>query len=653
MDDVGKLRKQRGYIKGKLTRLEHTIQDQAATLDKEDAKVRLERLDQVISEFQEIQRQMVEKIDELTEADDEEEADFEERSLTVRANLRRIINETRNANTTEHGGVAHSTMHEAEEDGVLETLLRAQTEILQRLSNNSVDGAVRGSQVKLPTIELPSFDGKIEEWTHFHDAFIKTIHSNRTLPNIQKFIYLRSCVTGTASRAIEDIELSDDNYMVAWEQLRRRYEDSDVVKRKHIQCLFEMPSAEKESASSIMQLVDYVNKHTRVLKRLGAPTESWSDILSHMVESKLDRVTLRAWQERVAVSPDDENGDQQSNLDKLMDFLIQRCHTLERIESGKSKTNLSSDKGILKKQGQLRANGKNNPSKNSATEKVTSLAGSMTTGACFVCQGAHSVYKCNKFLAMSPEERNQEALKLKLCLNCLRNDHFVKSCKHGSCRECSGRHNTLLHQPIKTKQMSGTEKAEDTGMVSDTKPACHSSSTSKCSVLMATAIIDVSNQEGYCMPIRVLLDSGSEANFITQNICNNLNLKRNATSEVVSGICDSISQVRQFTNVIVKSKHMNFKVNAKCLIVPKITSDLPSDEIDKKGLSIPPNLSLADPDFDKRNSVDLLIGAEFFYDLLQNDKIELDQGKLFLQNTKLGWVVVGSISNNKRKDVNN
>ncbi|XP_039309090.1 uncharacterized protein LOC105201565 [Solenopsis invicta] len=668
MADLDKLRKQRGYVKGKLTRLENAlaqVQNQAATLDKEDA---------------EVQRQIIEEIGEPTQADVEAEAEFEERSLAVQATLRRIINGARNANasTTEHdtvltqllqrqmtmmeryetGGASRSpTTQGSEDDGHLGNLLRAQTEILQRLSDGATDGVVRGSRVKLPTIKLPSFDGKIEEWTKFYDAFIKTIHSNQILPNIQKFIYLRSCVSGAAARAIEDIELSDDNYTVAWEQLKKRFEDSGVIKRRHVQCLFEMPLVEKESASAIMHLVDHVNKHTRVLKRLGAPTDSWGDLLLHMVESKLDRVTLRAWEERASIhnvtSHDDEVVNGESNFNALIDFLIQRCHALERIESSKVKEISSGDKGNFKKQAQFKGPAKSYQPKSNVTDKVTSLASSITAGACFLCQEAHLLYNCDKFLTMTPEEREREARRLRLCINCLRNDHFTRSCKHGSCRECSGRHNTLLHRSTTAKQQNTIEAADTSNADNSAKTACHSMGATRKNVFMATAIVDASNSEGYRIPVRVLLDSGSEANFITHNICNRLNLKRNATSEIVSGINDATCQVRQVTNVTIKSKHSNFQVNAQCFIVPKISSALPSKEIDKNALNIPCNLRLADSEFSKRHSIDLLIGAEFFFDLLENGKIELCQSKLFLQNTKLGWVIAGSMPSNERKDTNN
>lgn len=505
----------------------------------------MEQLDQLTREFSEIQRQIINEVDEPSVADATAEAEFEERYLAVRVVLKRIINASRGssieANLAESSNAimlmqllqrqmeimerretnespqlrTTSSAQEPEVDGPLGALLRTQTEILQRLSDGPADSVTGGSRIKLPTIKLPTFDGKIEEWTHFSDAFMQMIHNNQALPSIQKFIYLRSSLSGAASRVIEDIELSDDNYTVAWEQLQRRYEDSGIVKRRHIQCLFEMPSVDKESASAILRLVDHVGKHTRVLKRLGAPTESWSDLLLYMVEGKLDRTTLRAWEERASHGGEGEIR-RESSFDDLVEFLVQRCHALERMESSKSKAN-SESKGISKTQGQ----GKSNQSK--SLDKVMSLTSAITPLTCFVCNEPHLIYNCTKFLAMSTEERLKEARRL----NCLRSDHFAKNCKHGSCRKCTGKHNTLLHRDAAEgqhiasgKQPTAGRENSDSGTDNDTKTVCHSSNSLRCNVFMATAIVDVTNPEGFSLPFRVLLDSGSEANFITQSACN-------------------------------------------------------------------------------------------------------------------------------------
>lgn len=81
----------------------------------------------------------------------------------------------------------------------------------------------------------------------------------------------------------------------------------------------------------------------------------------------------------------------------------------------------------------------------------------------------------------------------------------------------------------------------------------------------------------------------------------------------------------------------------QCLIVTKITRNLLSTKIDRSKLQIPSNLWLADAEFHKVNAIDMLIGAEFFFDLLESEKIELGKNQLILQNTKFGWIAADLI----------
>ena len=58
----------------------------------------------------------------------------------------------------------------------LAAILVRQTEILDRVTNAT--GPVNtDARVKLPTIKLPRFDDKIEEWKWFNDSFCSIIHS--------------------------------------------------------------------------------------------------------------------------------------------------------------------------------------------------------------------------------------------------------------------------------------------------------------------------------------------------------------------------------------------------------------------------------------------------------------------------------------------
>lgn len=74
-----------------------------------------------------------------------------------------------------------------------------------------------------PHIELPKFDGKIEEWKIFSDLFID-------LPDSVKLNHLRSCITGEARTSIASlIQGSSANYNEAWKTLVKRYERKESI----------------------------------------------------------------------------------------------------------------------------------------------------------------------------------------------------------------------------------------------------------------------------------------------------------------------------------------------------------------------------------------------------------------------------------------
>lgn len=70
--------------------------------------------------------------------------------------------------------------------------------------------------VKLPTINLPKFQGSYDNWLEFHDTFTSLIHSNDGIDVINKFHCLRSSLEGSAAVIIQSIEFSASNYSVAW-----------------------------------------------------------------------------------------------------------------------------------------------------------------------------------------------------------------------------------------------------------------------------------------------------------------------------------------------------------------------------------------------------------------------------------------------------
>ncbi|XP_011884088.1 PREDICTED: uncharacterized protein LOC105571229 [Vollenhovia emeryi] len=68
-----------------------------------------------------------------------------------------------------------------------------------------------------------------------------------------------------------------------------------------------------------------------------------------------------------------------------------------------------------------------------------------------------------------------------------------------------------------------------------------------------------------------------------------------------------------------------------------------TDRVDVTKIRMPKNLRLADPVFDKPNTIDLLIGAGLYWKILVGTPKNRDPGHPAFQNTRLGWIVGGEI----------
>ena len=133
---------------------------------------------------------------------------------------------------------------------------------------------------------------------------------------------------------------------------------------------------------------------------------------------------------------------------------------------------------------------------------------------------------CEKFLALSVADRIKEVRRLKLCINCLRNDHYVKACKKGFCRECNGKHNTLCYQLQADKDSTKSESQDNNHQLAANVAVNHAyHKVKRRRILMATRL-EATRCNDSLISIRTFLDSASEANFITQAAYNKLGLKK-------------------------------------------------------------------------------------------------------------------------------
>ena len=70
---------------------------------------------------------------------------------------------------------------------------------------------------------------------------------------------------------------------------------------------------------------------------------------------------------------------------------------------------------------------------------------------------------------------------------------------------------------------------------------------------------------------------------------------------------------------------------------------IPATFIDSSDWGIPEGLVLADENFNRPDSIDILLGADVFFEVVCHDKKTRPGNYPVLQDTELGWIVSGKI----------
>ncbi|XP_065092160.1 uncharacterized protein LOC135713002 [Ochlerotatus camptorhynchus] len=507
------------------------------------------------------------------------------------------------------------------------------------------------SGLKLPTISLPEFDGDYMQWLGFHDTFLALIHSNAEVPAIQKFHYLRAALKGEAAQLIESISISSANYNLAWQTLVDRYANDYLLKKRHLQALFEVQSAKKETAASLHTLVDEFQRHTKILCQLGEPTDSWSSILEHLLCTKLPNDTLKAWEDHASTT-------NEPNYNCLIEFLQRRMRVLE---------------SILVNHHQLAStpNESTHASRKPSHFRLSSCASTSSSGIkCPACNQEHPLMKCAKFNQLSQSERQQLVSNKRLCHNCLKGDHIARNCPSNyNCRHCNKRHHTMLHSGGSSRSASEsssvrtsmpTQAIQSSGS-SVPKPASQSSVAAAESisrvvvsasapqpredVFLLTVLVKVVDAYGQDNIARALLDSASQPNLITDRLARRLHLKRSSVNVIIQGAGNLSKRVRESIFARIKSRNDAFECGVEFLLMDTVTSDLPAQDISVNDWQIPQNLALADPMFNKSQQIDMVLGAKHFHSFFPSTaRLQLAENLPMLVDSVFGWVVTGSAS---------
>ncbi|XP_033218066.1 uncharacterized protein LOC117173536 [Belonocnema kinseyi] len=206
------------------------------------------------------------------------------------------------------------------------------------------------------------------------------------------------------------------------------------------------------------------------------------------------------------------------------------------------------------------------------------------------------------------------------------------------CEKCQKPHNVLLYFERETPANSNLSGPYTSTTLASLpiQPASQ--------VLLGTAIVDIHNAKGQYQSCRALLDSCSQCNAMTEKLANLLGIEKKRVDIRLKGVQNLHSNVKYVTSAKIKSRQTDIEIVLSCLVFKEISEPMPSLPLDKKLFQLPENIILADPDFDKPAEIELLIGAEFFYQLLCSGQIRVKGQSAVFQETRLGWILAGRLS---------
>ena len=112
------------------------------------------------------------------------------------------------------------------------------------LKNRVVEPSASDSKgVKLPKLDVPTFNGDILNWKSFWEQFCVSVHDRTTLSSSKKLVYLQHALKdGLAKHTIEGLSRSGEYYAEAIECLKSQYDRPQLIHQTHVRMILEVPA---------------------------------------------------------------------------------------------------------------------------------------------------------------------------------------------------------------------------------------------------------------------------------------------------------------------------------------------------------------------------------------------------------------------------
>ena len=449
---------------------------------------------------------------------------------------------------------------------------------------------------------LPKFDGSPRDWNTFKNIFVTTTEAG-DFSNIENLNRLTQVLEGKAAKSVRQLMINADNVPKIIERLEENFGKPEIIYRE---LLSEITKIKRGSKMVISEMSDALENLVNNLDQLNCNHYLNDHRLLNEIIRKLPYNLQVRWSE---VCLENKNP---PTLKDLCVWMQPHARTQRAMNIASSTHHETT---------QERRNSRVNSHFESKQQ-------------CVYCTQRHKIRSCNKFRELNVSEKNDVVKQKRLCLCCLEQKHFARSCptkRACGIDDCEQYHNRLLHQ---TKP-----EREDH---SDGITNHHQDSTKQ----IYYQIVPVTLKNGeHSIETYAFLDAGSSLTLLDEEIADKLKLQGNIDplclkwTQNVSRNETTSRRVRLWISGSTKRKYALKGVRTvRNLQLP--TQSVNYQDLCKK-FSYLQNLPIKDL---KNAQPKILIGLNHSHLIVPVGRRLGGEGRPTAIKTKLGWLIFGNIS---------
>ncbi|CAM1310776.1 Uncharacterised protein g5510 [Pycnogonum litorale] len=428
--------------------------------------------------------------------------------------------------------------------------------------------------------------------------------------------------------------IKGNNYETALALLKDRFGDEQKIVTRHMDALLKLRKVDSCNVRALRKLYDDVELHIRGLESVGRKTNSYGELFIPVLEKIPETIRLHIFSKL---------SDKKWHLLDIMNELKHEVTIREKCEG----VSIKSYKPEMKRE----------PPKSFTASALTAEA--RYHPKCVYCERDHPSNKCDVYSTVS--ERKEFIRKTGRCYLCLRRSRLAANCtSNWVCKNCKGNHHISICTKLKNMELHSCKKQEPGA----TATGNNQSATCECdkpkrdvnqmhanveslTILLQTARTYVYKPEDprKKVKVRILLDSGSQRSYITSSLKDKLNLIVHDTNNVKINAFGNtgVQQIVERTELsiqLLNKEEEDLKVSV--FVVPHICESVKDQNIvkTKRNHDHLCNLKLADYCYDNDLSVDILLGSDFYWNIVTGQVKKGKDGPVAI-NTKLGWVLSG------------